>query len=332
MPLSVQNIFQIADRYCDSALLQHAHAAGVFDLLRCPHSARDVARAHGWIEPKTAIFLNALAALGLVEKDGSMYRNSNAATAVLAKDSPGYIGDLIEHERLQWNLWGRMGEVLTSREAIAGQQDLTLPANDDANTVFHRAMMQLAGELLDVVTSLPEWDGVRHGLDLAGGHGLYLATLARRYPELTGEVWDAASARRHAESIFAAHGVADRVTFVVRDIADPRSFAGVSADAVMLNHCLHHFAWEDVQTVARCVAGILPTGGIVTVLDVHLDGDRIAPAENALFSLYMMMNTVRGQVHPTEDLVAVLRASGFTVKERLLESLEGDVLLVGRKL
>ena len=264
-------------------------------------------------------------------KDRSGYRNSPAADAVLVNGQPGYIGDLIEHERLQWDLWGRMESVLRSQEAVPGQQDLTLPANEYANAVFHRAMMQLAGELLGLVAGLPKWAGVRHVLDLAGSHGLYLAEVAKRHPRLTGEVWDAPSARRNAESVIAAHGVTGRVRFVQRDIGDHKSYEGASADAVMLNHCLHHFARAGVRAIAESVAGLLPSGGLVTILDVHLEADRIVPAENALFSLYMMVNTVRGQVHPTGDIAAIFTEAGFAVETRLLDSLEGDFLMVGRK-
>jgi len=303
----------------------------VFDLLRHPRTSTDVATAKGWLADKTAILLDALAALGLVLKVGTEYRNSPAADAVLVRGQSAYIGDLIEHERLQWDLWGRMDAVLRSQDAVPGQQDLNLPANEYANAVFHRAMMQLAGELLGLVAGLPEWTGVHHALDLAGGHGLYLAEVAKRHPHLTGEVWDAPSARRNAEAVIAAHGVADRVRFVERDIADHKSHAGATADAVMLNHCLHHFDLTGVRAIAGSVADILPAGGLVTILDVHLEGDRTAPAENAMFSLYMMVNTVRGQVHPTDDIASVFTEAGFIVETRLLDSLEGDFLMVGRK-
>jgi hypothetical protein len=331
MQLTPKDIFQIADRYCDSALLQHAHAAGVFDLLQSPRSSSDIATAKGWVMDKAATFLDALAALGLVLKDGSEYRNSPAVDAVLIRGKANYIGDLIEHERLQWELWGRMDAVLRAENAVQGQQDLNLPANDYANAVFHRAMMQLAGELLEVVASLPEWASVHHALDLAGGHGLYLAKVAERHPRLTGEVWDAPSARSNAESVIAAHGVAGRILFRDRDIADRNSYEGVKADAVMLNHCLHHFNWNEVRAIADSVGGILPSGGLFTILDVHLERNRTSPTENALFSLYMMVNTVRGQVHPTEEIAKLFEEAGFAVKTQLLDSMEGDFLMVGRK-
>ena len=330
-PITTKDIFQIADRYCDSALLQHAHAAGVFDLLRQPHSADELATAKGWLVSKTAILLDALAALGLLLKEGTLYRNAPVADSVLVRGEPGYIGDLIEHERLQWGLWGQMDAVLRSPVAVPGQQDLNLPANDYANTVFHRAMMQLAKELLGVVAGLPEWASVQHALDLAGGHGLYLAEVAKRHPHLTGEVWDVASARKTAEAVIAAHGVAERVRFVERDIADPKTYEGVTADAAMLNHCLHHFDHAGIRAIARSVAGVLSRGGFVTILDVHLEPDRTAPVESALFSLYMMVNTVHGQVHPTDEIAAVFTEAGFAVETRLLDSLEGDFLMVGRK-
>lgn len=55
-----------------------------------------------------------------------------------------------------------MESVPRSQEAVSGQQNLTLPANEHVNAVFHRTMMQLAGELLGLVAGLPEWAGVHH--------------------------------------------------------------------------------------------------------------------------------------------------------------------------
>ncbi|MDW8244615.1 MAG: methyltransferase [Thermogemmata sp.] len=328
---SIKDVFQMADRYCESALLQQAHAAGIFELLRYPRTVDDVAAAKGWLRNKTAIMLDALAALGLLLKEGKLYRNSPVADNTLVREAPGYIGDLVEHERLQWRLWEQLDAILRSSVAVPGQQDLSLPANEYANEVFHRAMMQLAKDLVDLIARLPEWTRVRHVIDLAGGHGMYLAEVAKQHPHLTGEVWDLPSARKKAEHVIAAYGIAERVRFVERDIRDQKSYEGVTADAVMLHHCLHHFDQAGVRAIAEHVADLLPSSGLVTILDVHLESDRITPPQSALFSFYMMVNTVHGQVHPTDEIVSIFTEAGFAVETQLLDSLEDDYLIIGRK-
>lgn len=331
MALTPKDIFEIADRYCDSALLQHAHSAEVFELLHEPRTSFEVATMKGWLEGKTAILLDALVALELLEKDGCIYRNVAIVDSVLVRKQPGYIGDLIEHERLQWNLWGRIDEVLRSNHAVTGQQDVEFPLNHYANAVFQRAMMQLAGDLTDVVADLSEWAGIRYALDLAGGHGLYLCEVAKRHDSVSGEVWDAISAKSHALAVIEKNGLTDRIQFKNRDIGDPRSYEGVIADGMMLHHCLHHFDWKRVKLIAQCVARVIPSGGLITILNPHLEHNRTQPIENALFSLYMMMNSIQGQVHPTNDIVELFQEVGFTLQTTIKPCLGVDVLIVGTK-
>ena len=328
---SIQDVFDIADCYCEAALLQFAHASGLFEILVAPLPSAEVAAAKNWIPRKTGILLDALASLGLLEKDGAVYQNANVAAQSLVRSAPNYIGGLVEHERLQWALWGRMGEVLSSEKPVAGQQDLHLPANADANQVFHSAMAQLSLDLLEAVASLPEWEGKRRVLDLAGGHGTYIATLATRHSELHGEVWDLPSACSFAEANIKRHGVDDRVVFRARNIADTCSYDDVKVDGVLLNHCLHHFTADVMRDIITQAFRALEPGGVMVILDVFLERDRVQPVDGAIFSLYMMMNTVFGEVHPTDEIATVARSLGMEVTVTRLNNLEDDAILVARK-
>lgn len=328
---SIQDVFDIADSYCDSALLQFAHASGLFETLTVPLLSNEVAAAKNWIPRKTGILLDALVSLGLLEKDGDAYQNSNVATQSLVRSAPNYIGGLVEHERLQWSLWGRMEDVLTSEKPVAGQQDLHLPENAEANQVFHSAMAQLSLDLLEAVACLPDWNGKRCVIDLAGGHGAYIATLAARHPDLHGEIWDLPSAASFAEATILQHRVGDRVIFRARDIADKCSYDDVKADGILLNHCLHHFTADVMRDIIACAFRALEPGGVMVILDVFLERNRVQPVDGAIFSLYMMMNTVFGEVHPTDEIATAARSLGMEVTVKRLNNLEDDAILVARK-
>jgi uncharacterized protein YqcC (DUF446 family)/ubiquinone/menaquinone biosynthesis C-methylase UbiE len=328
---SIQDVFDIADRYCEAALLQFAHAAGLFETLTVPLRGDEVATTKNWIPRKTGILLDALVSLGLLDKAAGAYRISNVAAQCLVRAAPNYIGGLVEHERLQWALWGRMEDVLSSENPVDGQQDLHLPADAEANRVFHSAMAELSLDLLEAVVSLPEWTGKRYVIDLAGGHGTYLATLATRHPELHGEVWDLPSAALSAEATFQQYRVGDRVVFRTRNIADERSYNGVKMDGVLLNHCLHHFTADVMRDIITYAFRALEPGGIMIILDVFLERDKVRPVSGAIFSLYMMMNTVFGEVHPTDEIASVARKLGMDVTVKRLDNLEDDAILIARK-
>jgi SAM-dependent methyltransferase len=328
---TVKDIFGIADRYCDSAALHVAHRYGIFDLLTEARTADDLASALGWQGRKTAILLHALVALGLLQKHGVKFCNTPGTSSALVRESPDYIGDLIEHERLQWALWGRLDEVLASEGPIDGQQDVRFATDGEANDVFHRAMAQLSNDLVDRVVELDCWNDKRLVIDLAGGHGRYLARILQRLPEGKGEVWDVASARIHAERMFRDHSVESRASFREKNILDPASFDGVEADGLLLNHCLHHFNASEMRLVLANAVSMLRPQGAITILDVDLSSDRVTPHENAMFSLYMMVNVSNGEVHPTQEIADHLSSLGCDVALERLDNLEDDFLLVGRK-
>lgn len=328
---SLGDIIRLNDLFHDSALLHTAVATRLFDDLAAPVTAAEVAAGRGWVERKCRILLDALAALGLVVKDGDRYRNAESTTRYLTSASDDYVGAIVDHQRLQWALWGRMGDVLAAEAPIEAQQELRLRRDEAANAAFNRAMVQLSRDNVADVLAVPDFARARRVLDLCGGHGTYLAALARKHPELTGEVWDLETARGLAEHTFAEAGVADRLGFRTRNVLDPDAFAGQQADACMLNDCLHYFDEDEVRTLVGRVAQVLGPGGLLVVMTMTLEEDRVTPASAAGFSLHMMLNTNHGGLHPTPWIEGVMRDAGLDVERTPLGSLGRYSLLVGRR-
>ncbi|MET5115585.1 methyltransferase, partial [Burkholderia pseudomallei] len=82
-----------------------------------------VAASDRRLESKAAILLPALAALGLLTKDGDAYRNTALSARYLTTTSADYIGPIVEHQNLQWDNLPRLGEILRSEEPLAFQQE-----------------------------------------------------------------------------------------------------------------------------------------------------------------------------------------------------------------
>ena len=329
-PLGLGDIIRLNDQFHDAALLHLAVAARLFDLAGEPVTAGDVAAARGWVERKTRILLDALAAAGLLTKDGDHYRNAPVADRHLTSAGEAYVGAIVDHQRLQWELWGRMDDVLAAEQPVPAQQELRLRRDRDANEAFQAAMVQLSRDNLADVLAVPDFATAGRVLDLCGGHGTYLASLADRHPGLTGEVWDLEPARAMAERTFREHGTGDRLRFRARDVRDPGAFAGETADACMLNDCLHYFDAGEARALIERAAGVLTPGGMVLVLTMTLDDERTTPAAAAGFSLHMMLNTSKGELHPTPAIVRAMAGAGLAVTRHSLGSLGRYSLLAGR--
>jgi O-methyltransferase domain/Dimerisation domain len=326
----IGDLFRMTDQFHDSALLHFAHASGIFEMLGTPQASDAVAVHMGWQTRKTRIFLDNLAALGLLTKssDGD-YQNTAIADERLVKSKPGYMGGVVEHQRLQWEAWARIGDVLAAQGPLPWQQERRLEEAQEANDAFHQAMRNLARANAPAFLELPLFSGAPHVIDLAGGHGTYLAALAQKNPKLTGEVWDRVGAQQLANATFEEYGCAERCRFHVRDIGQPANFDGVSADVVMLNDCLHYFDMSGVASVLECAVAMLGGRGALVVSTRVLNSDAVTPAEAAGFSMHMMLNTANGELHVTDELVAQMERLGLTIARYPLDPLGRYTILVG---
>ncbi len=327
-----KDIFDLADSFQYSAHLFTSYAEGLFEICARPVTSQYVSQTKGWIDWKTEILLNGLVALGLLRKEGEMFVNSAAARVALERSSSEFIGDLVEHNRLQWDLWKNITKVLKDPGVFHLQQDENHVAEPYALATFQRAMQQLAHDLTPEVLDSAAWKNKSYVLDLAGGHGLYLIKLAEIYPNLKGEIWDLPEARGVAEEIIERHGVDARIKFKVKDISDGNSYKDVQCDGVMFNHCLHHFSQEQVRSILGYVDRCMKADAYISVVEATLEDDCASPASNALFSSYMMVNRKNGRLHPTNWIANELSRLGYKVVRKNLDSLEGDTLIKATKL
>ncbi|MDN7675619.1 methyltransferase [Burkholderia oklahomensis] len=325
---SVVDLVKLSDQYRQSAILHYAVAEKLFDLTQTSRTPAEVAASFGMVEGKVAILLHALVALGLLGKEGDAFRNTELTARYLTSTSADYIGPIIEHQHLQWDNWPRLGEILRSEKPLGFQQESRFAHDTRARDAFNDAMVRLSQPMVDVVSGLGVFAHARTVIDLAGGHGTYLAHVLRRHPGLTGQIWDLPTTRDAAQKTIKAHGLAGRVEFFEKNLLDARNFEGGAADVVMLNDCLHYFDDPEACAVIGHAAGLVKPGGAFLILTMTMDDNRVTPALSADFSLHMMVNTNHGELHPTPWIAGVVRDNGLSVSER---SIGRYTLVIGQR-
>src|SRR4030042_5281268 len=105
--MSMVRGFQVAK------MLMVAVDLGVFDFLVEPRSAVETA---AWLKANpraTGIFLNGLAGLGLLDKGGDNFRNSELASRYLVRGSENYRGAIVKHIEHTWDRgWNDLKETV----------------------------------------------------------------------------------------------------------------------------------------------------------------------------------------------------------------------------
>lgn len=143
--------------------------------------------------------------------------------------------------------------------------------NPRVAAIFDDAMSELSRQVIAPAVAAYDWSGLRHVVDVGGGHGTLLAQILTTLPQARGVLFDQPEVIEGAGAPLDAAGVRDRCELVGGDF-----FATVPAggDAYVLSNIIHD--WDDEpsrQILANCRDAMAPGGRILLVEAVVPDDD-----------------------------------------------------------
>ncbi len=311
-PWTPKDLLRTAASCWEAITLQ---AAVKLDLFSCieegPADPSAVSEKLGADSRAVTMLCNALAAMGLLEKDGGRFRNTWPARQYLVKSSPGYIGYIITHFHHTLESWRHLPEAIQTGAQIASMYEKTEAERES----FLMGMHNLASSLAPQIAEILDLDGASSLLDLGGGPGTYAVNFCLKNPGLTAAVFDLPESRPYAERTIAGAGLSDRIAFLPGNYTTeniPGAF-----DAVWLSQVLHSEGPQSCQKLISKAAAALSPGGAIYIHEFILNNDMAGPAFPAVFSLNMLVATQAGQAYSEEQLKDMLAQSGFTGIERL---------------
>ena len=333
--ISPAHILQVGFSFWESKTLLSAVEMEVFtELAHRPGTAQDLQGRLG-LHPRSARdFLDALVALGFLERNGGTYCNTPATERFLDKRKPSYIGGILEmaNHRL-YRFWGGLTEGLRTgqpqNELKSGGQTLfgALYADPARLKEFLKAMTGVSrGANLAMAAKFP-WAKHRSFVDVGTAQGDLAVQVALAHPHLAGLGFDLAEVGPIFEEYTASQGVGDRLRFVPGDFfADPIP----NADVVMMGHILHDWDLDQKKQLLRKAWEALPSGGAMIVYESIIDDERCRNAFGLLMSLNMLIETPGGFDFTGADCIDWMKEAGF--KDASVEHLIGpDSMVVGIK-
>jgi SAM-dependent methyltransferase len=258
------------------------------------------------------ILCDYLTTLGLLQKDGGLYRVSPVAAAFLSRRSPAYMGTMAQFltlPELKHNfddLTGavRRGGVLPSGNTVSEENPIWVE--------FARAMVPMAMANAQAIADLVELrnDETPRVLDIAAGHGMYGIVLAQRNPAVRVTAVDWAPVLAVASEHARQAGVDARYETRAGD-AFTTPF-GSGYELALVTNFLHHFNAEQCTGFLRKVADALRPSGRVAIVEFVPNPDRVTPPMAARFSLTMLAGTPEGDAYTLDELTGMLEAAGFS--------------------
>jgi len=278
-------------------------------------------------------FLDALVALGMLDRNGDDYANTPAGNVFLDRGKPTYLGGMLEMANARlYPFWGSLTEALRTgepqNEAKQGR-DLFDELYTDPQRLeeFLKAMTGLSlGAVAAMAEKFP-WQDHKTFVDIGTAQGGLPVLLARAQPHLTGFGFDLPVVRPHFEAYVAAQGLAGRLSFRGGDFFVD---ALPAADVVIMGHILHDWALDKKSALIAKAYQALPQGGALIVYDPIIDDERRSNAFGLLMSLNMLIETREGFDFTAADCMGWMRDAGFA--QMRLEHLAGpDSMIVAIK-
>ena len=308
-------VFQMIGAKWTSQALGTVVALGIPEqLAKGPRRCSDLARKDGLSEDGLYRLLRALASVGLFAEGAQRRFKLTSMGQLLRRDHPqslaGY-AHFTAHDST-WRPWGHLAySVRTGLPAfdhVFGQPVFEYFAkNPDAAAVFDEAMTSISFAEAAATCDAYDFKGINTLMDVAGGHGLLLASVLSRHQKMRGILFDLPHVAAGANATFTRAGVTGRVRIESGDFFKELPSG---ADAIIMKHILHD--WDDdssTRILQSCHRALGPRGKVLVVDTVVPLGN--APHYGKLLDLEMLVLTPRGRERTKAEFVHLLSSAGF---------------------
>lgn len=302
-PQSAPDIMALAGAFRQSRVLLSGYDLGVFTVLGSgTASAAEVAARVGADVRGLDRLLDALVAIGMLEKSGGRFRNTPAAARWLDAASPDCLSSL-GHQSQLFRAWDTLTAAVKAGTTVRDR------ARDGFNLeAFIEAMDRRARETADALVARIDLAGVGRVLDVGGGSGAFSIAFCRAREGLRATVLDLPDVVPLTARYVAAAGMQDRVSTVAGDFHEAPF--GEGFDIVFLSAIVHMNGDDENRRLVAKAAAALKPGGRIVIQDFVMDDSRTTPADGALFALNMLVNTKAGDTYTLAEMRAWLEGAG----------------------
>ena len=266
------------------------------------------------------IMLLGLVSSGFLRKSGPRYYNRRTTTELLTPDSPRNILPYVELEHhVMYRGMPHFDEAIrqyrnVGLEEFAGDEPTLyqrLAHTPDIEKVFHDAMSVLSVQTNAMLARFLDLSDVKHLVDVGGGDGTNIMTLARKYPHLKASVFDFPSVCEIAREKIREAGMDDRLDAIPGHAFENDFPEG--ADCFLFAHFFTIWSEEKDRLLLMKAYDVLPAGGKVVVFNMMQHDDGTGPLSAAVGSPYFLtIATGEGMLYTWNEYEQWMKDAGFS--------------------
>ena len=334
-PLAPDRILQLGLAFWGSKTLLSAIELGLFTELAKGPRDKDALRVYMGLHPRSVgDFLDALVAMGMLDRKSGTYRNTPETNLFLDRNKPSYVGGILEmcNARL-FGYWNTLTEGLKTGEPQneikegRGNAFEAIYSSPEKLKGFLQAMTGLStGAGIAMAAKFP-WKKYKTFVDVGGAQGGVPVQIALKHKRLTGANFDLPVVGPIFEEYVRSFKLENRLKFIPGDFfKDPIP----SADVIIMGHILHDWNLEEKRALIKKTYDALPKKGAFIVHEAIIDNDRRKNAFGLLMSLNMLIETSGGFDYTGADCQKWMKEAGFK-KSKVVPLVGPDSMVIGIK-
>lgn len=268
----------------------------VFSKLTAPKTARELAAEMGWHEQNTGLFLEALASIRLLQKEGGQYQNSPCSNTYLVRGSERYMGGFMAmYAGLGGFAQTDFAGLVREGPQAAGEEPVSNVSFADQFAAMRLGQTgERAFEVGKLLCGLPEFAGAKRLLDLGCGTGMMGLEAAALNPELQVVLFDTPAMEPGMRESIGECDLEDRAVAVGGDYLT--GDIGSGYDIIMAFATLN-FAKPVMEDVLRKLHAALRPGGVLIATGDGIHPDGTQPAEMVVGWLAYTMKGMDFRLH-----------------------------------
>jgi SAM-dependent methyltransferase len=301
-------LMETVNSYRKSRVILTAHELDIFTLLDEGKLTSGEMAARTGTDPRAMDrLMNALVAMGLLEKADSAFSNSPLASDFLVSSRKTFFGGL-SHQAHLWKTWSTLteavkkGSSVTIKESIGKRDEKWLQSFIGAMHARQQHASEVAG-ILDL-------SGVGKMLDVGGGSGAFTYAFIRVNKNIQGTIFDLPAVIPITKKYIGEEGFTNSVSLLPGDYL--KDDFGNGYDLVFVSAVIHiNSGQENAMLVRKCVDALNP-GGRLVILDHIMNEDRTTPSIGAMFAINMLVGTEKGDTYTESEIRSWMEQAGLT--------------------
>ena len=308
--MNFSELMSLASGHVEARIVQTAVQLKIFDTLEAsPLSAEAVAAALQLAAAATELLLNALAALGLVQKHARQFSLTEISKAHLLRSSPRYLGAMILFDAALWSCWEKLDEALRSGKPVR-PANMYQEVRAETETFIDGmdALVKARGDT-EFVAEAINWNEVNTLLDVGSGPATYPIALCQRFAHLRATVFDLPATLEITNRNVQHAGMDQRIELIAGDYRSD-TISG-HYDAIFLSNIIHGENYQKNEALIAKLARALTPSGRIVIKDHILNDSRADPAVGAIFSLLMLLTTDGGRCYSFTEIETWMKNAGL---------------------